>query len=74
MSDEKEEKGQKEEREYLPPEEKKLGFKGKGELRESMRKEKFRDYRQERMRHDAHLRDKKIKQKFLGGTRGRRGR
>ena len=73
MSDEKEEKGQKEEREHLPPEEKKSGFKGKEELRESMRKEKFRDYRRERMRHDAHLRDKKIKQKFLGGTRGRRG-
>ena len=70
---EKEEKEQKEEKEHVPPEERKLGFKEREKLRERMRKEKFKDYRQERMRHDAHLREKKIKQKFLGGTRGRRG-
>ncbi len=73
MPDKKEGKEQKEEKGHIPSEEKKLGFKEKEELRESMRKEKFRDYRQERMRHDAHLRDKKLRQKFLGGTRGRRG-
>ncbi len=71
-----EEKGEREgkkEKERVPSEEGRLGFKEKEELRESMRKEKFKDYRQERMRHDAHLRERKIRQKFLGGTRGRRG-
>jgi hypothetical protein len=40
---------------------------------ESRHKEKFRDFRKEMTKKGKHLFDRKRKDKFLGGTKGRRG-
>jgi hypothetical protein len=36
-------------------------------------KEKFRDYVRDRLKHDGRLVSRRRKEKYLGGTRGRRG-
>lgn len=40
---------------------------------ESQYKEKMRDFRKDMTKHGKHLFDRKRKDKFLGGTKGRRG-
>ncbi len=40
---------------------------------ESQFKEKSRDFRRDMTKHGKHLFDRKRKDKFLGGTKGRRG-
>jgi len=40
---------------------------------EAQRKEKMKDFRRDMFKHGKHLFDRKRKDKFLGGTKGRRG-
>ncbi len=40
---------------------------------ERLRQEKLKDYRRHMVQHGKHLFDRKRKDKFLGGTKGRRG-
>ncbi len=40
---------------------------------ERLRQEKLKDYRRNLIQHGKHLFDRKRKDKFLGGTKGRRG-
>ncbi|MFQ6002815.1 MAG: hypothetical protein ACE5KJ_03630 [Candidatus Zixiibacteriota bacterium] len=43
-------------------------------ISEAQYKEKFRDFRKNLVQRGKHLFDRKRKDKFLGGTKGRRGR
>jgi hypothetical protein len=42
-------------------------------LIEAQRKEKLKDFRKGMFKHGKHMFDRKRKDKFLGGTKGRRG-
>jgi len=73
--DEKLEEGkvQEEERHIPAPHaEEDVEFREKERQEETLRKEKFKDYRRDWMRHNAHFRKQRKREKFLGGVKGRR--
>ncbi len=60
------------ERHHLTEEERHKRLLEEKEL-ERQKKEKLKDYRRNLIQHGKHLFDRKRKDKFLGGTKGRRG-
>ena len=55
-----------------PHAEEDVEFRDKERQQETLRKEKFKDYRRDWMRHNAHFRKQRKREKFLGGVKGRR--